>query len=40
MTSEEKKIFDTQQEYFRAMDEAELLGSDADWSPADFFVNI
>ena len=40
LTPEEKATFDTHEAYFRAMDEAEVLGSSAEHSTADFFVNI
>ena len=40
ITAEEKASFDTHEAYLRAMDEAEVLGTLADHSTADFFVNI
>ena len=40
MTREEKNLYDTTQEYVQAVDEAEVLGTEANRSPADFFVSF
>ena len=39
ITKEQKELSDTTQAYFRAMDESELLGDNANTAPQDFFVS-
>ena len=40
MTRDEKELWDTTQKYHTAVNEYELLGNQADLSPADFFVSL
>ena len=40
MTKEEKREADAYRRYNEALDEAELLGDQADVAPADFFVSL
>ena len=40
MTKEQKREADTFRRYYEALDEAELLGAEADVAPEDFFVSL
>ena len=40
ITKDEKQLYDTTEQYHRAMDETKLLGDNAKHSPEDFFVSL